>query len=582
MFVDSESTQVPRFDRQFFGAENTFTRIGNGALGGKGSGLLRVREEILSKLDDEEFPYIEVVVPTATVLTTEVFDKFIERNALHEIANSDLSDDRIAHAFQKAELPAEHVGDLRGLISNVHTPLAVRSSSLLEDDLDHPFAGVYGTKMIPNNEIEEDARFMRLDEAIKFVYATTFFAESKDYLASLGRPPGSEKMAIIIQEVVGQRAGDRYYPCVSGVGRSHNYYPTGHARPEDGVVTLALGLGKTIVDGGLSWSYSPAFPKAPPPFNDLGELLKYTQTGYWAVHMGDPPPHDPIRETEHLVQSGLAEAETDGALRYLVSTYDPSSDRLNPGLDVHGPRALTFAPLLGSRLLPFNELLKRLLELSEDALGTAVEIEFAINLERRDALPARVGFLQVRPMMVGMEQIEVSGDDLKAENVVLASETVLGNGKRTDIKDVVFIRPDAFEPAETPAIAKELENINRQLTEEGRRYLLIGFGRWGTSDPSLGIPVAWGQISGARVIVEATLPDVQPDLSQGSHFFHNLLSFNVLYVSVEHHGPYRIDWDWLGRQPIIQSTDHITHIRRQSPLDIRIDGAHGRGVICRG
>ena len=579
--MSSRASDVPRFDREFFGAENSLTRVGNGALGGKASGLLQVREEILSKLDPDEFPYVEVAVPTATVLTTEVFDKFIERNALKDIADSDLSDDRIAHAFQQADLPAEHVGDLRGLISNVHTPLAVRSSSLLEDDLDHPFAGVYGTKMIPNNEIEEDSRFARLDEAIKFVYATTFFAESKGYLASLGRPPGGEKMAVIIQEVVGQRAGDRYYPCVSGVARSHNYYPTGHARPEDGVVTLALGLGKTIVDGGLSWSYSPAFPKAPPPFNDLGELLKNTQTSFWAVHMGDPPPHDPIRETEYLVQPDLAAAEKDGTLRYLVSTYDPGSDRLNPGLDVHGPRALTFAPLLGSRLLPFNDLLKRLLEISEDALGTPVEIEFAINLDRRDALPARVGFLQVRPMMVGSEKIGVSERDLFADDVVLASETVLGNGERTDIEDVVFIRPDAFEPAKTLAIAKELEGINRSLVDDGRRYLLIGFGRWGTSDPWLGIPVAWGQISGARVIVEATLPDVQPDLSQGSHFFHNLLSFHVLYISVEHYGPHRIDWEWLGRQPAVQSTDHLTHVRLPEPLEIRVDGASGRGVIRR-
>jgi len=572
---------VPRFDREFFGAKNGFTRIGDGALGGKASGLLRVREEILSRLDPDEFPYIEVAVPKATVLTTQVFDSFVERNNLRDIANSDLPDDRIAHAFQRAELPAEHVGDLRGLISNVHTPLAVRSSSLLEDDLDHPFAGVYGTKMIPNNEIEEDARFTRLDEAIKFVYATTFFSESKSYLASLGRPPGGEKMAVIIQEVVGQCAGDRYYPCVSGVARSHNYYPTGHAKAEDGVVTLALGLGKTIVDGGFSWSYSPAFPKAPPPFNDLGELLKNTQTSYWAVHMGDPPPHDPIRETEYLVQPGLAEAEADGALRYLVSTYDSGSDRLNPGLDIHGPRALTFAPLLGSRLLPFNDLLKRLLEISEDALGTPVEIEFAIDLDRRDALPARVGFLQVRPMMVGSEKIDVSERDLFADDVVLASETVLGNGERTDIEDVVFIRPDAFEPAKTPAIAKELEGINRSLVDDGRRYLLIGFGRWGTSDPWLGIPVAWGQISGARVIVEATLPDVQPDLSQGSHFFHNLLSFHVLYISVEHYGPHRIDWEWLGRRPAVQSTDHLTHVRLPEPLEIRVDGASGRGVIRR-
>jgi len=579
--MSADPSSVPRFDREFFGAENAFTRIGDGALGGKASGLLRVREEILSRLDPEEFPYIEVSVPTATILTTELFDSFIQRNHLEDIATSDLADDRIAHAFQQAELPAEHVGDLRALISCVHTPLAVRSSSLLEDDLDHPFAGVYGTKMVPNNEIEEDARFNRLMEAVKFVYATTFFAESKDYLRSIGVQLGEERMAVIVQEVVGQRAGDRFHPCLSGVARSHNYYPTGHAKAEDGVVMLALGLGKTIVDGGLSWSYSPAYPKAPPPFNDLGELLKNTQTLYWAVHMGDPPPHDPIRETEHLVQPGLAEAEADGALRYLVSTYDPGSDRLNPGLDVRGPRALTFAPLLGSRLLPFNDLLKRLLELSEEALDGPVEIEFAINLDRQDALPARVGFLQVRPMMVGGEHIDVAENDLFADDVVLASENVLGNGHRSDLEDVVFIRPEAFEPAETPAIAKELEGINRRLVADGRRYLLIGFGRWGTSDSWLGIPVAWGQISGARAIVEATLPDVQPDLSQGSHFFHNLLSFRVLYLSVEHHGPHRIDWDWLGRQPVVQSTAHTTHVRLPKPLEVRVDGAGGRGVVRR-
>jgi hypothetical protein len=574
-----DSRDVPRFNREFFDAKDSFTRIGNGALGGKAAGLLRVREQILSRLDPEEFPYIEVSVPTATVLATEVFDSFMDRNQLRELDFSNLSDERIAHAFQRAELPAEHVGDLRGLISKVHTPLAARSSSLLEDDLHHPFAGVYGTKMIPNNEIEEDARFTRLDQAIKFVYATTYFAESRAYLAALGRPPGGEKMAVIIQEVVGQRAGNRFYPCVSGVLRSHNYYPTGHAKASDGVVTLALGLGKTIVDGGFSWSFSPAYPKAPPPFNNIGDLLKNTQTEFWAVHMGDPPPYDPIQETEHLIHAGLAEAEADGALRYLVSTYDAGSDRLNPGLDAHGPRALTFAPLVASRLLPFNELFKRLLEVSEDELGSAVEIEFATTLDRRDALPARVGFLQVRPMMVGGEKTDVSLEDLVADNVLLASETVLGNGKRNDLEDIVFIRPDAFEPAETPLIAKELEDINRRLVEDGRRYLLIGFGRWGTSDPWLGVPVAWGQISGARVIVEATLPDVQPDLSQGSHFFHNLLSFHVLYVSVEHHGPYEIDWEWLANQEVVRSTDHVTHVRLPEALGVRVDGATGRGVI---
>jgi hypothetical protein len=574
-----EERSLPRFDRNFLEGEHTLTRIGNGALGGKASGLVQIRDEILSRFNPEDCPYIEVDVPTATILTTEVFDRFMARNKLEEVAHSDLPDDRIAHAFQKATLPAEFVGDLRALISRVHTPLAVRSSSLLEDALDHPFAGVYGTKMIPNNEFSEDARFTRLDEAIKFVYATTFFAESKAYLASVGQALGEEKMAVIIQEVVGQRAGDRFYPCVSGVGRTHNYYPTGHAKAEDGVVTLALGLGKTVVDGGLCWSYSPAYPKAPPPFNNIGELLKNTQTGFWAVHMGDPPPYDPIKETEHLAQGGLADAESDGALRYLVSTYDPGSDRLNPGLDSHGPHALTFAPLLGSRLMPFNDLIRRLLDLSEEALKTPVEIEFAINLHRTDALPARLGFLQVRPMMVAGERVDVAEEDLFADNVLLATDNALGNGLRDDLVDIVFTEPDTFDTSQTPQMAKELERINHRLIEEGRHYLLIGFGRWGTSDPPLGIPVAWGQISGARAIVEATLPDVQPDLSQGSHFFHNLLSFHVFYLSVEHHGPFEIDWAWLKGQPVIQSTDHVTHVRLEMPVGVRVDGSSGRGVI---
>jgi hypothetical protein len=570
---------LPRFDREFFEGENPLTVIGGGELGGKASGLKLVHQDILARLDRDDFPYIEVGVPKAVILTTDVFDRFIKRNDLSGLALSDLPDDRIGHAFQQAELPAEVVGDLRAMISGVHSPLAVRSSSLLEDALDHPFAGVYGTKMIPNNEIEEDARFTRLVEAIRFVYATTFFAEAKAYMASIGRSVGDEKMAVIIQEVVGQRADDRFYPCVSGVARTHNFYPTGHARPSDGVVSLALGLGKTIVDGGRSWSYSPAYPKAPPPFNDIGELLKNTQTRFWAVNMGDPPPHDPIRETEYLVEPGLVEAEADGALRYLVSTYDPGSDRLNPGLDARGPRALTFAPILGSRLMPFNGLIRRLMDLSEEVLESPVEIEFAINLHRKEALPARLGFLQVRQMMVAGEAVEVSGDDLVGDSVLLATEKALGNGVRNDLVDVVFVRPEAFDPAATPEIAKELEKINHDLVAAGRNYVLIGFGRWGTSDPPLGIPVAWGQISGARVIVEATLPDVQPDLSQGSHFFHNVLSFQVFYLSVEHHGPYTIDWSWLNRQPVAQAAKHATHVRLTSPLGVRVDGATGRGVI---
>jgi hypothetical protein len=579
--MTGDDNDLPRFQRSFFDCEDRLTRIGSGAVGGKAAGLCRVQREVLNRIELEDLVGFEVAVPRAVVLTTEVFDAFIDRNGIAEFVLGDHPDDHIAHEFQKAEMPAEYVGDLRALVSDVHTPLAVRSSSLLEDALEHPFAGVYGTKMIPNNHIEEDDRFRQLVEAVKFVLATSFFSQAKATLESVGKTPRDEKMAVIIQEVIGSRSNDRFYPCISGVARSHNFYPTGHANPSDGVVTLALGLGKTIVDGGLSWSYAPPYPKSPPPFNDVGDLIKNTQTRFWAINMGPEPPHDPIKETEHLVRPGLAEAESDGALSFLVSTYDPGSDRLNSGLDPNGARVLTFAPLLGSRLIRFNDLIKRLLEAGGEALESAVEIEFAVNLNRSDLIPARVGFLQIRPMMVDTGEFEIPAEELERDTLVVASDRVLGHGCRDNITDVVFIPPGDFDPAQTPTMALELDRVNRGLVASGRPYLLMGFGRWGTSDSRLGVPVVWGQISGAAVIVEATLPNVNPDLSQGSHFFHNLLANRVLYLSVLHDGEFLIDWEWFAAQPTVERQRFVTHLRLSDPLDVKVDGASGLGVIHR-
>ncbi|MCD4748303.1 MAG: PEP/pyruvate-binding domain-containing protein, partial [Thermoanaerobaculales bacterium] len=479
------------------------TRIGGGALGGKASGLRLIQEEIIPRLELEDFPGFDISVPRMVVLATDVFDRFMEDNRLWGVVRSAPTDDRLTHAFLRAELPLEVVGDLRALIDDMRIPLAVRSSSRLEDDLDHPFAGVYGTKMIPNNEFSADDRFRSLTRAVQFVWASTFFASARSAVAATGKAPEDEGMAVILQEVVGQRAGDRFYPCLSGVGRTYNFYPTGAAQASDGVVNLALGLGRTIVDGGRSWSFSPALPKAPPPFNSISDLLKNTQTRFWAVNMGPPALPDPLRETEFMVEAGLAEAESDDALRLLVSTYDAGSDRLDPGLGRHGPRALTFAPLVGSRLIPFNDLLRHILDVSRKVMGGDVEIEFAIRLDRQHGLPAQIGFLQVRPMRVMTEEVEVAEVLLGDHRTVIASTHVLGNGVREDIQDIVFLDPDLFDQDKTFEIAAELEALNRELVEEGRPYILIGFGRWGTSDVRLGIPVTWGQISGAKVIVEA-------------------------------------------------------------------------------
>lgn len=572
---------LPEYGRKFFGAKETFTRIGNGAIGGKAAGLRRILEEILAPLDRARFPQFDIVVPTLTVLTTEIFDHLCERNRLDREDLAGRPDDRIAHRLQQCDLPAEFVGDLWGIADKVHTPLAVRSSSLLEDALQHPMAGVYGTKMTPNNQTDVETRFRRLIEAIKYVYATTFFHQARSYLHSIHQSLDDEKMAVIIQEVVGRRCGERFYPSISGVARSYNYYPTGHAQPEDGVVSLALGLGKQIVDGGIAWTYCPRFPKAPAPFNNIGDLLKNTQTAFWSVNMGTPPPPDPTRETEYLQRSDLTAAEADGVLDELVATYDGRSDRLRPGAGGAGPRVLNFAPILEMDILPLNDLIRQLLKLSEEALEAPVEIEFALALPRPPQEKARFGFLQVRPMMVSDVQVDLPPEDLERDDVLLASEKVLGNGTNDEIRDIVYLKPRTFEARHTPRIAQELQRLNQQLLAEERPYMLIGFGRWGSSDPWLGVPVEWGQVCGARVIVEATLPQMNPDLSQGSHFFHNLIGCHILYLSVPHHSQFRIDWEWLDHQETLTDSEFVRHVRLSAPLTVIVDGSHSRGVVKR-
>ena len=570
---------LPRFDRRFFESEQRLTRIGTGPLGGKAEGLRRLHDEVVARLDHAELPYVTVAVPRLVAVAADVFNRFMDGNRLWETALSGAPNDRIARAFQRGELPAEIVGDLRGLISTVRTPLAVRSSSVLEDAIEHPLAGVYTTKMIPNHELDEDTRFRRLAEALKLVWASTFFNEARSSLAAAGLSAGSERMAVVVQEVVGRRCGPRFYPTLSGVARSYNHYASGSARPDEGVVSLALGLGKTIVDGDLTWTYCPRWPAAPPPFNNLGDLLKFTQTRFWAVNMGPTPPPDPILETEWLVHGELSTAEADGTLRYLASTYDPRSDRMQPGLGPVGARALTFAPLLTSRILPFNRVVEQLMALAKETLDAEVEIELAATLEPDGGLPMTIGCLQVRPMHGGGDWTAVSEDDLGGVDVLVASEHCLGNGVRDDLVDVVYLRPEAFDPAATRAIASELDEVNRELIAAGRHSVLIGFGRWGTSDERHGVPVVWGQISSARVIVEATLPEIRPELSQGSHFFHNVLGFRVFYLTVEHDGAHQIDWDWLDRQPARRESRFLRHLRLERPLRVVVDGGSRRGVI---
>ena len=568
--------EIPRFDRQFFTGTEPFTRIGHGGLGGKASGLAHLKDLVQNRFQDG-FEGVDVDVPRLTVIATHFFDRLMDDNGLHGMVDTDLPDERVARQFLAGDLPAEIMGDLLALISKVHSPLAIRSSSLLEDSLDTPFAGIYSTKMIPNNQIGADTRFKRLVEAIKFVYASTFFKAARSYRQGTGLNPASEKMAVIIQEVVGDRREDRFYPDLSGVARSVNAYPFGHATPEDGVVSLAAGLGKAIVDGGLVWSYSPAYPGANPPYGRVSDLFNLSQRRFWTVNMGQPPAYDPVKETEYLMQCDLEVLETDGQLRWLASTYDGPNDRLRLGAAWPGPRILTFAPLLQMNDIPLNSLVKTLLEACQEALGGPVEIEFAMTLDPKP----RFSLLQARLMGVASDEVGIDETELEGPAVLARSRSVLGSGSVDGLVDVVYVRPEAFNFSQTSRIAAELNMLNRTLQSENRPYLLIGFGRWGSSDSWLGIPVTWGQISGAKAIIEASHPDRVVDRSQGSHFFHNLAGLGVVYFSPDPTDDKAVDWAWLDAQPAHFETDHIRHVRLERPLAIRVSSRKRLGVISR-
>jgi hypothetical protein len=516
-----------------------------------------------------------------TVLASDLFEQFVQANDLVRLAASDSSDEQIALQFQRGELPPQVVGDLFSLISGVHEPLAVRSSSLLEDAVQAPFAGVYQTKMSPNNQPDAESRFRRLVEAIKFVYASTYFRQARDYFLAIGRDIREERMAVIIQEVVGARFGERYYPTVSGVARSYNFYPTGNARPGEGVAILALGLGKTIVDGGRAWSYCPAWPQAPPPWVSVDQLLENTQTRFWAVSMAATREYDPVRETEYLEQLGLEEAEMDGALRYVCSTYDTQADRLSMGLAPGGPRVVDFAPILKGQQIPLNDLVRTVLQLAEESSGGDVEIEFAMAYDPAHGKESRFGFLQMRGLAAIAAGAWVEVGEVNRSEALVYSRCVMGNGEFSGIRDVVYLRPETFQAAETPRMAMEVEKLNSRLLAKGTPYVLLGFGRWGSADPWLGIPVAWSQISGARVIVEATAAQMSPDLSQGSHFFHNLSSLGVPFFTVPDEATGWIDWGWLAGQQTVEQGPFVRHVRLDHGLTVRADGRQGKGVILK-
>ena len=577
---------VAVFHRDRFDRYSNFARIGDGSLGGKGRGIAFIDHIIKRHPDLNQFPGARVMIPKTVVLCTDVFDEFMERNELYPIALSDVSDEEVLRHFLAAKLPDRLKEDLLALLDVVQQPIAIRSSSLLEDSHYQPFAGIYSTYMIPYSE-DRKSRLQMLVGAIKGVYASVFYRASKDYMTATSNVIDQEKMAVILQEVVGTQYGDRFYPHISGVARSVNYYPIGDEKAEEGVVNLALGLGKYIVDGGLNLRVCPAHPDKVLQTSELDMALRETQTRFYALDLKNMSSEISVDDSFNLLKLNVREADKDGALAGLASTFDPYDQVLRDGIYEGGRKVITFCGVLQHGVFPLPELLSLSMKYGQQEMRRAVEIELAVNLN-----PDRTGefyLLQIRPMVDNKMQLDEDIREIPDEEALIRSHNAIGHGIHTDIQDIVYVKTQNLETGETtysagsnPAIAEEIERINRTFLDEGRNYVLVGPGRWGSSDSWLGVPVKWPAISAAKVIVEAGLQNYRVDPSQGTHFFQNLTSFGVGYFTVNdflQDGIYR--QDVLNQMPAIHETDHVRHVRFPQPLTIKVDGMKKEGIICR-
>jgi len=570
------STAVTNFRRERTDPRNKINRIGDGALGGKARGLAFISKLFSKYLPEDLFEDLRITVPRTIVLTSDVFDKFLEENEIMEPRLFELSDERISSKFLNGSLPPTIIGDLRSFVRDTRNPLIIRSSGLLEDSLTRPFAGVYSSMFLPNESWETSLRFKEVCDAIKHVYASTFFEEARNYLKSTPKNIGDEKMSVIIQEVVGKKHGKYFYPTISGVAKSYNYYSSKGCEPEDGIVYLALGLGKEIVEGGSSYFFCPECPKSP-MFGTPKDFIPHSQTEFYALNLESIYRVVEKDEETSLVKLGISKAEEHGVLDKIASTYSPQDDRLYPGIHREGSRVIDFSPIINYESIPLASAIKVLLEVSEIALGYPVEIEFAVDLGKKGKKPPELVVLQIRNMVAKQlyENIEIESCD--EEEVVCRSDRVLGHGMIKEIRDVVYVMPENFKMSQSEKVAEEIRKINEKMREAGKEYLLIGPGRWGTTDPWLGIPVKWGDIAGSKVIVETPTEGRTIEPSQGSHFFHDMLSSETCYMVVDDES--HVDWKWLKERDVEEEMQYIRHVRLDEPVEVQVDGREGRGLI---
>jgi len=553
------------------------THIGTGSFGGKARGIAFLGKILSNYLTEDMFPKLKITIPRSIVLSTDVFDAFIEHNEISKLEISNLSDERIASKFIAASLPPTIIGDLRSFVRNSRRPLIVRSSSLLEDSLLQPFAGIYASMLLPNESWETELRFKEVCNAIKYVYASTFFEKARTYIKSTPKQVSDEKMAVLLQEVVGNKHEDYFYPAISGVAKSYNYYPSGPCKPEEGIVYLALGLGKAIVDGGSSYCFCPEKPKAP-LFGTPKDFIKYSQKSYYALKLKSVYTIFTQNEETTLEKLDIDIAKKHGVLDKIASTYIHSDDRLYPGLYDEGAIVIDFAPIINYNEIPLAKVLKLLLKVGELALGYPIEIEFAVNFSKDESESVELTILQIRSMIPSDKYYDVDLDKIDIDKVICYSENALGNGIISGIKDIVYIKSESFHMSNSNRAVSQIRKMNTKLMDNGKPYIIIGPGRWGSADSWLGIPIIWSDIAGVKVIVETPYGERPIDPSQGSHFFHDMISSKVGYI-ITKRDKGNIDWKWLDSLEIIEETEDLKHVKTPSELEVIIDGKHGKAVI---
>lgn len=568
---------VAVFHRERFDRYSNFARIGEGSLGGKGRGIAFIDHIIKRHSDLNDFETAQVMIPKTVVLCTDIFDEFMDSNELYQVALSDIPDEEILTYFLHARLPARLIGDLMAFLDVVDTPIAIRSSSLLEDSHYQPFAGIYSTYMIPHVD-DKYERLHMLSDAIKAVYASVYYRDSKAYMTATSNVIDQEKMAVILQEVAGERHGDRFYPTLSGVARSVNYYPIGDELAEEGTVNLALGLGKYIVDGGQCLRVCPSHPHQILQTSEMEIALRETQTRFYALDLANPPLTFQKDDGFNLLKLRVNAAEPDGTLQYIASTYDPYDQVIRDGIYEGGRKVITFCGVLQQGVFPLPELLHKVMRYGHDEMRRPVEIELAANIHADRT--GELYLLQIRPMVDNKMNLDEDLTIIPDADCLLRSHNAIGHGIFNDLQDIVYVKTESWSASNNPAIAEEIQQINQHFLNEGHNYVLVGPGRWGSSDPWLGIPVKWPAISAAKVIVEAGLQNYRVDPSQGTHFFQNLTSFGVGYFTINDYlgdGIYR--QEMLNELPAIEETQHVRVVHFEQPITVKIDGMKKEGVV---